>query len=323
MSCHVGTKQACEVLNMPRASYYRHQNPIPLKVFHDRKKHSRALRDEEQQDVLDVLHSDRFVDVAPGEVYSMLLDEGTYLCSVRTMYRILSEHGEVRERRDQLRHPPYTKPELVATKPNEVWSWDITKLKGPAKWIYYNLYVIMDIFSRYVVGWMVAHTESAALAKQLIQETCMRQEIEERQLTIHADRGSSMTSRKVAQLLADLGVTKTHSRPHVCDDNPYSEAHFKTMKYRPNFPERFGCIEDARLFCSNFFTWYNKDHRHSGIGWLTPEMVHSGKAHEVRQLREKTLISAALAHPERFVRKTPVPPEVPSAVWINKPEEVV
>lgn len=318
---HVGVKGACLAMQVPRASFYRGLDPPLLKVIDGRHTHHRGLSAHERKQVLDVLHSERFVNVAPGEVCATLLDEGTYLCSVSTMYRILEENHAVRERRDQLRHPSYHKPELLATGPNQVWSWDITKLKGPFKWSYFNLYVIMDIFSRYVVGWMVAHRESASLASRLIQETCGRQGVQENQLTIHADRGSSMTSRTVAQLLADLGVTKTHSRPHVSDDNPYSEAQFKTMKYRPDFPERFGCIADSRSFCRDFFAWYNRDHRHSGIGWMTPEMVHHGKSHAAWKLRERVLLSAAQAHPERFVRKAPAPPALPTAAWINKPSE--
>jgi len=268
---------------------------------------------------LDLLHSERFVDRSPAEVYATSLDEGKYLCSERTMYRILAEYGEVRERRNQLQHPAYVKPELLATGPNEVWSWDITKLKGPAKWTYFYLYVILDIFSRYVVGWMVAHRESATLAKRLIVGTCEKQRIKQGQLTVHADRGSSMTSKVVAQLLADLGVTKTHSRPHVSNDNPYSESHFKTLKYRPGFPVRFGCIEDARGFCRSFLAWYNREHRHAGIGLMTPEAVHYGRAATIRARRQRVLEEAYLANPERFVHGRPTPPPLPQAAWINPP----
>jgi putative transposase len=280
----------------------------------------RALSALERQEVLEVLHTDRFVDRAPTEVYASLLDEGTYLCSVRTMYRILDEQGEVRERRDQARHPQYKAPELLAIGPNQVWSWDITKLLGPVKWSYFYLYVILDIFSRYVVGWMIAHGESAALAKRLIRETCEKQNVAPGQLTIHADRGSSMTSKPVALMLADLGVTKTHSRPQVSDDNPYSESQFKTLKYRPGYPDRFGSIEDARAFCQGFFAWYNGEHRHSGIGLLTPETVHQGKAELATSHRQLVLAAAFDAHPERFVRGTPMPPRLPEAAWINKPK---
>ena len=270
--------------------------------------------------MLDILHTERFVDKAPTEVYATLLDEGTYHCSVRTMYRILSEAAEVRERRNQARHPKYQAPELLATAPNQVWSWDITKLRGPVKWTYFYLYVILDIFSRYVVGWMIAHRESAALAKRLIAETCEKENVQPGQLTIHADRGSSMKSKTVAFLLADLGVTKSHSRPYVSDDNPYSESQFKTLKYRPDFPARFGSIQDARSFCREFFPWYNREHRHSGIGLMTPEMVHYGKAEQVRNQREVVLASAFDTHPERFVRGIPMPPPLPEAAWINKPK---
>jgi len=269
--------------------------------------------------VRSILLGERFVDVAPPEVHATLLDEGTYLCSVSTMYRILTEHDEVRERRDQLVHPAYTRYELLATRPNETWSWDITKLLGVAKWTYYYLYVILDIFSRFVVGWTLQMRENAAVAQALIDQTCQKQLIVPGQLTIHADRGSAMTSKPVAFLLADLGVTKTHSRPHVSNDNPYSEAQFKTMKYRPDFPDRFGSIEHARQFCQTFFTWYNTQHRHSGIGMLTPEMVHYGRAQEVIAARAAVLTAAYAAHPERFVRKPPVPLALPNAVWINPP----
>ena len=248
--------------------------------------------------------------------------KGEYHCSIRTMYRILDENQEVKERRNQLSHPVYQKPELLATAPNQVWSWDITKLLGPAKWTYFYLYVIMDIFSRYVVGWMIAPAESAVLAERLIEETCAKQNIEKGQLTIHADRGSSMKSKPVALLLSDLGVTKTHSRPYTSDDNPYSEAQFKTLKYRPDFPDRFGCIEDTRSFCQDFFPWYNTEHRHSGIGLLTPEAVHYGLAQDVQIARGEVLRTAYEAHPERFVKKVPVPPSLPDAVWINKPKPI-
>jgi putative transposase len=269
--------------------------------------------------VLAELHSPRFVDQAPREIYATLLDEGRYLCSVRTMYRLLRAHNELRERRDQLRHPTYAKPELLATRPNQVWSWDITRLLGPVKWTYFHLYVILDIFSRYVVGWMVAQRETAQLAQQLIYETCEKQAIRPGMVTVHADRGTSMTSRPVALLLADLGVTKTHSRPHVSNDNPFSESQFKTLKYRPEFPDRFGCVEDARAFCGPFFAWYNTQHHHTGLGLLTPEMVHYGRAPQVLAQRQLVLSAAWQEHPERFVRRPPVPTQPPTAVWINPP----
>ena len=265
------------------------------------------------------MHSDRFMDQAPHEIYATLLDEGRYLCSVRTMYRILEQESEVRERRDQLRHPAYAKPELLATAPNQVWSWDITKLLGPAKWTYFYLYVILDIFSRYVVGWMLAGRESATLAQRLIEETCHKQAIAPDQLTIHADRGSSMTSKPVAFLLADLGITKTHSRPHTSNDNPFSEAQFKTLKYRPEFPERFAGIEEARAFCQSFFSWYNQEHHHTGIALLTPQVVHYAQAEKVLEARRNILNEAYRLHPERFVKGQPRLSPLPEGVWINPP----
>jgi putative transposase len=282
--------------------------------------HPRALSVVEQQVVRDVLHSDRFQDAAPAAVYATLLDEGTYLASERTMYRLLAAEGETRSRRDQLVHPSYAKPELLATAPNQVWSWDITKLLGPAKWTYFYLYVVLDIYSRYVVGWMVAHREHADLAERLIAETIAKQAIPAGQLTLHADRGSSMTSKPVAFLLADLGVTKTHSRPHVSNDNPYSEAQFKTLKYRPGFPDRFTSIQEARSFCQDFFRWYNAEHRHSGIGLMAPEVVHYGQAQAAYDARCQVLAAAHAAHPERFVRQAPRPPQLPTAAWINPPK---
>lgn len=267
---------------------------------------------------LQILNSERFRDTSPGEVYAVLLDEGNRICSERTMYRILARHGMIVERR-QSAPRNYKKPELLATKPNELWSWDITKLKGPTKWTYYYLYKIIDVFSRNVVGWMVAHQESATLAEGLIADTVLKQEIRPGQLTIHADRGSSMTSVTVGQLLADLGVTKTHSRPHVSNDNPYSESGFKTLKYRPGFPEYFGSIEDARLFCQEFFAWYNTEHRHSGIAMLTPDNVHYNQYEGILYARSVALMNAYLDHPERFVKGVPTVEQVPKEVWINKP----
>ncbi len=278
---------------------------------------------DERTAALDLLHSDRFIDSAPAEVVATLLDEGTYLASARTLYRILDAAGEVRERRAQARHPAYAAPELLATGPNELWSWDITKLRGPAKWTSYQLYVILDVFSRYVPGWMVAHRESAALAERLIADTCAKQRITPGTLTVHADRGSSMTSKPVAFLLADLGVAKTHSRPHVSNDNPYSEAGFKTLKYRPGFPERFGSIEDARAFCVDFFSWYNAQHRHSGIAMFTPADVHYGRATALHEARGLVLADAYAAHPERFVKGPPKAVPVPTQVWINRPAKEV
>jgi putative transposase len=305
-----GISAACRALGMPRSSFYRARQP--KRDPKPRPTPERALQPEEKEQVLQVLNSEPFQDSAPREVYATLLDQDTYLCSWRTMYRILNESQLVCERRNQLRHPPYSKPELLATAPNQLWSWDITKLRGPVKWTYYYLYVILDVYSRYVPGWLIAECESAHLAKQLIAETCAKQGIVPGQLTLHADRGSAMKSRSVALLLADLGVTKTHSRPYVSDDNPYSEAQFKTMKYRPAYPERFGSIQDARAWARPFFHWYNHEHHHSGLALLTPATVHYGQAQE-------TLRAAYVAHPERFVRGVPKPPSLPTEVWINKP----
>jgi len=319
----VGRAAACRALNVPRASLYRHLRPrnqtlVPV----PRPSPPRALAPEERQLVVDHLNSERFRDKAPAEVYATLLDEGVYLCSLRTMYRILEETGEVRERRDQLRHPDYQKPELLATGPNQVWSWDITKLLGPVKWTYFYLYVILDIFSRYVVGWMVADRESSELARRLIADTCHKQNILPDQLSIHADRGTSMTSKPVALFLADLGVVKSHSRPHVSNDNPFSESQFKTLKYRPDFPQRFGSLQDARSFCQVFFPWYNTEHHHTGIGLLTPEVLHYGRADEVICQRQAVLSQAYERNPDRFVRTHPRPPAKPTAVWINPPPPV-
>jgi putative transposase len=314
----VGKAAACRALGVPRATLYRRMQPsAPARV---RPTPERALDAAERQVVLDHLHSERFRDKAPAEVYATLLDENIYLCSIRTMHRILAENGELKERRNQLRHPQYKKPELLATGPKQVWSWDITKLLGPVKWTYFHLYVILDIFSRNVVGWMVAERETAELAKRLIAETCAKQGIEPGTLTIHADRGTSMTSKPVALMLADLGVTKTHSRPHVSDDNPYSESQFKTLKYRPEFPERFGSAQDARAFCQVFFPWYNHEHHHSGIALLTPDMLHYGMAEEVIEQRQQVLDAAYARNPERFTHARPKHPPQPTAVWINPPK---
>jgi putative transposase len=313
-----GIAATCEALAVSRSSYYRQLQP---KVVAARPPSVRALSLAERGAVLEVLHEDRFVDLAPAQVYATLLDEGRFHCSERTMYRILAANHEVRERRDQRTHPPYVAPELLATGPNQLWSWDITKLKGPVKWTYFQLYVVMDVFSRYVVGWMVALNESATLAERLIAASCERQGIVPGQLNLHADRGSSMRSQLVAQLLADLGVTKTHSRPHVSDDNPFSEAQFKTLKYRPEFPDRFGCIQDARAHCADFFRWYNGEHYHSGIGLYTPQDVHYGRAVLLAAKRAAVLVAAHVAHPERFTGGLPKPQALPTEVWINKPNQ--
>jgi putative transposase len=312
----LGVGHLCAALALPRATYYRH---LEAKAPPPRPTPARAMTVAERRAVLDVLHEPRFMDLAPAEVHARLLDEGRYLCSERTMYRVLAENAEVRERRDQLRHPEYKKPELLATAPNQVWSWDITKLLGPQKWTYFYLYVLIDIFSRYVVGWLVANGESAALARRLIGESCDRQKIQPGQLSVHADRGTSMTSKSLALLFADLGITKTHSRPSVSDDNPFSEAQFKTLKYRPEFPERFGSLEDARTHCRAFFDWYNREHCHSGIAMLTPYDLHHGIAERRRDERAAVLLDAWAKHPERFPHGRPVPPALPTAVWINKP----
>jgi putative transposase len=318
----VGTGAACTSTGWPRSSWYRthRRSPAPPRPPRSpRRPQPRALSPAERQQVLDVLHAERFWDQAPTSVYATLLDEGVYLASIATMYRLLRAHGETGDRRRHATHPPRVKPELVATKPNQCWSWDITKLHGPAKWTYYYLYVLLDIYSRYVVGWMVAAGEAAALAERLLADAIAAQGVTCDQLAIHADRGTSMTSKPVAMLLADLGVTKSHSRPHVPDDNPYSEAQFKTLKHHPTFPDRFGSVHDARAFCQGFFRWYNDQHHHSGIALLTPADVHHGRGEAVTSARAQVLDGAYAAHPERFVRNPPQPPRLPEQVWINKP----
>ena len=315
----VGTRPACRALGAAPATIYRWRTlPVP-RLSRPRVAPARALSDRERDAVLAELHSERFVDCSPAQGWATLLDEGRYLASERTMYRLLEANGEVRERRDQLTHPAHVKPELLAERPNELWSWDITKLLGPAKWTYFYLYVILDVFSRYAVGWTVQHRENAALAKALIAQACEQQQIPRDQLTVHADRGSSMRSKPVAFLLADLAVLKSHSRPYTSTDNPYSEAQFKTLKYRPGFPDRFENLEQARAFCRKFFHWYNHDHRHSGIGLMTPATLHHGHAPAVHAERARVLDAAYAATPERFVRRPPRPPMLPTAAWINKP----
>lgn len=317
----IGVRAACKATGRPQANHYRRhrQSPAPVKPEGERKAQPRALSQAERDTVRALLNSADFADKAPATVYHELLDEGTYVASVSTMYRILHAHNEVKERRRQATHPARVKPELVATAPNQCWSWDITKLHGPAKWTYYYLYVIIDIYSRYVTGWMIADRESAVLAEKLLADTIIKQNVDRGTLTIHADNGSSMASKPVAFLLADLGVTKTHSRPHVSNDNPFSEAHFKTLKYRPDFPDRFGSIEDARAFCQRFFHWYNETHRHSGIAYHTPATVHYGQHQTIHAVRADVLAAAYTRNPERFVRKHPQPPTLPEAAWINKP----
>jgi putative transposase len=322
----VGKRAACAALGRSRATYYRRHrhSPLPPPPSRTVAPQPRALSPAERAAVLGILHDERFVDQAPATIYATLLDEGHYLCSVPTMYRILRAEHEVRERRRQARHPATVKPELVASGPNQIWTWDSTKLLGPEKWTYFHLYVIIDIFSRYVPGWLLAKRESAELAQHLLAETIRKQHSGvDNQLTIHADRGSSMASKTVALLLADLGVTKSHSRPHCSNDNPYSEAQFKTLKYRPEFPERFGSLEDGRAFCRRFFRWYNHEHRHSGIAFHTPAAVHFGRAESIHLERARVLQRAYAAHPERFVRHPPIPPQLPGPAWINKPTEVI
>jgi putative transposase len=319
----VGVRDACKALGEPRARWYRRHRKSPAPPAPERvpTPQPRALTEVERKEVRRVLNSDEHVDEAPATVYAKLLDAGVYLASISTMYRVLRSHDEVRDRRRHATHPARVKPELVATKPNQVYSWDITKLHGPVKWTYYYLYVIIDIYSRYVPGWMLARSENAKLAEALLADTVTKQGIGHGQLTVHADRGSPMVAKPVAFLLADLGVTKSHSRPHTSNDNPFSESQFRTMKYRPEFPDRFGCYEDAHAFCARFFRWYNEEHRHSGIGLHTPADVHYGRAEAVREKRAEVLTDAYAAHPERFVRKLPEPPALPTAVWINEPKE--
>ncbi len=316
----VGTAGACRALGASRASLYRRRQPPRVREHRPRPTPAKALSGPERTAVSQQLNSERFMDSSPAQVWATLLDEGTYLCSQRTMYRILAAGGQVRERREQRTHPPYARPELLAEAPNEVWSWDITKLLGPQKWSYYYLYVILDVFSRYVVGWTVQARETGPIAEQLIAQACEQQQIARGQLTVHADRGTSMTSKPVAFLLADLGVTRSHNRPYTSTDNPYSEAHFKTLKYRPGFPTRFDSIEHARAFARPFFDWYNGEHRHSGIGLLTPSTVHHGQAEQTHTARAQVLDAAYAATPERFINKPPVPPAMPTAAWINKPD---
>jgi putative transposase len=315
---------ACQALGVPRAAIYRARNRhrgLVVPAAADRPRPPLALSLDEREQLLAVLNSERFADMAPAAVYATLLDEGHYLASVRTMYRVLAAEGQNAERRSQRVHPVYEKPELLATRANQVWSWDITKIKGPVRWSVYHLYVILDIFSRYVVGWMVALREAAELAEQLIADTIAKQQIPPGTLTLHADRGTSMRSKPVAALLIDLEVARTHSRPHVSDDNPYSESQFKTLKYRPEFPERFGSLEDARAHCQRFFHWYNHKHRHSGIALMTPHAVHYGVADTLQAQRAQTLQRAFTAQPLRFKGRAPQPPELPQAVWINPPKK--
>ena len=316
----VGVQAACESLAIPQSTWYRSLHPKA--ELSPRPSPPRTLSETERQAVLGVLTSPRFVDMSPNAVYATLLDEGIYLCSTRTFYRILEENEQVRERRNQLTHPEYHRPELLAERPNEVWSWDITKLRGPKKWNHYQLYLILDVFSRAVVGWAVYDRESSVLAERLIKETCKKHGIQKEQLTIHADRGSSMRSKTVAELYIDIGVAKSHSRPYTSSDNPYSESQFKTMKYRPVYPKNFSSLQEARDFVRTFVHWYNHEHRHSGIGLMPPAAVHSGEAQELRRKRNEVLECAYSVNPERFVKGIPQAPVLPDAVWINKPKEL-
>ncbi len=336
----LGVAAVCVALGLSRATWYRfaqqaispapalpsldHNVPskksvvAPKVLVHS---HPRALTDSEEAKVLDVLHETRFQDKAPAQIYAALLDEGVRLCSIRTMYRILHKHGEVHERRQNAMRPLYIRPELLATAPNQLWSWDITLLRGPHAGTYYYLYVMIDVFSRYVVGWMVAQAQNASLAKRFISATCKKQGIKAQQLNIHNDRGAPMTARSTMDLLRRMEIKQTFSRPRVSDDNPYSESHFKTLKYRPNFPNRFPSLEATRSFLIGFFKWYNEEHFHSGIALLPPSIVHHGRSEEVLLKRDKVLQSAFLGHPERFVNGAPKAPRPPTEVWINRPTE--
>jgi putative transposase len=317
----VGIALACRALGVARAGFYRRQKPTILPVpAKDRNPSPRALNVTERRDVLDLLNSKEFVDRAPAQVHAALLDQGIYHCSTRTMYRILHDNQEVRERRDQLQHPHYHKPELIASGPRQVWSWDITLLPGPGKGSRYHLYVILDIFSRYAVGWLLAHRECSELASRLIRETCEKQDVNSEQLTIHSDRGPAMKSHTVAQLLAALGVVKSHSRPHISNDNPFSESQFKTFKYQPDFPDRFASYDEALAYCTQFFDWYNNHHYHSGLSMLTPASVHYGTDAGIVANRRRILEAAYAAHPERFVNGLPTQKIAPETVWINRPD---
>ena len=317
-----GVAPSCDALGVSRASYYRWKER-PEEPPVSRRRPPRKLTEEEEAMILEILNSDRFMDQAVPTVYSTLLDEEEYMCSSRTMYRILERQKQVRQRRHDREHPVYQKPELLATGPNQVWSWDITKIKGPQPWIFYNLYVVIDVFSRYVVAWAISEYESGEQARALIDAACTRQGIGPNHLTVHSDRGKAMRSRTLADLLGELGVERSFSRPHVSNDNPYSESQFKTLKYHPSYPERFGSIEDVGSHMRAFFKWYNTEHRHSGIAMMTPEVVHTGRSEQVWNSRKKTLQRAYQKHPERFVKGNPEPRKVPEEVWINQPNPKV
>jgi len=318
--------EACRLLSIPRSTFYRIRQMGQEQPGSERPESSRqprqsvrALSSAEREEVRDVLNSERFQDQSPRQVYATLLDEDEYLCHWRTMYRVLAEDDEVRERRNQLRHPAYARPELLATAPNQLWSWDITRMRGPVTWSYYYLYVMLDVFSRYVVAWLLAEQESATLAQELVAAAYTKQNIQPGQLTIHADRGAPMMAKSMTMLMSDLGINESHSRPHVSDDNPYSEAHFHTVKYRPDYPDRFGCLGDARSWCEGFFPWYNNEHHHSALHLLTPTDVHYDRAEEKLAQRQAVLQRAYTAHPERFVNGPPTLSQLPAAVWINRP----
>ena len=324
LSTHVTVQAACDALCVPRSAFYRAQSPVESQMVQAPPASTRGLPPDERQVVLDTLDGQRFQDSAPREVYATLLDEQIYLCHWRTMYRTpgVAENQQVCERRNQLRHPPYARPELLAAGPNQVWSWDITALRGPAKWSAFYLYDLMDVYSRYVVGWLIATTQSATLAEQLIAQSVAKHTIVPGQLTLHTDNGAPMKAKTVAQLMVDLGVSESHSRPHVSDDNPFSEAQFKTLKYQPDYPDRFVDLPEAQSWARRFFTWYNEEHHHTGLGLLTPAVVHFGHAPEVLAARQLTLDLAFTAHPERFVRGAPTPQALPEAVWINPPKPI-
>jgi putative transposase len=316
----VGVKKACELLGRVRSTFYRRKNPPASTAPALRPSPPNALSQPERAAVLRLLNEPAHCDLAIDQVYARTLDEGIYLCSPATMHRLLASSGASSDRRAQRTHPAKKRPELLAMGPNEIWSWDITKLRGPTRGLFYDLYVILDIFSRYVLNWLVAAHEDAELAKEFIEDAILTQGITRDTLTIHADRGGAMRSKPVSQLMVDLGVTRSHSRPHVSNDNPFSEAAFKTLKYCPTFPSRFGCLEDARVFSEEFFTFYNHEHRHSGIGLHTPASVHYGTHLEIREQRQVTLNAAYDANPIRFRRLAPSAPSIPELVWINPPE---
>ena len=319
----VGVAPACRALGVARASVYRHRRPAGPRPAPAPRRSPRALAPAERDHVLATLHEDRFLDQAPAAVYATLLEEGCYLCSVRTMYRLLHGAGEVRERRRQRRHPRAEPPRLVATAPNQVWTWDITRLAGPRRWVTYPLYVVLDLFSRYVVAWMVAPRESARRAQRLIQAACHKQAIEPGQLTLHQDRGAPMTAKSFSQLLVDLDILASYSRPRTADDNPHSESQFKTVKYAHSYPGRFADPEQARTYLRSFFLWYNTRHRHSGLGLLTPESVHQGRAGVLQAERQRVLEDAHARHPERFVKGPPQAPRIPAKVCINPPPNTI